>query len=102
LAAQLGQRDPAIDGTQRLPVEQNLARVRLDETDQQTRGRRLAAAGFADDAERFALRDLEIDAIDGLHQLGIEPTRIGQQLATILGSPAEKQPRYDRYRSVAR
>ena len=50
-------------------------------------------------------RSLKLDsvgAIDGLHQLGIEPTRIGQQLATILGSPAEKQPRYDRYRSVAR
>jgi NTP pyrophosphatase (non-canonical NTP hydrolase) len=49
-------------------------------------------------------RSLKLDsvgAIDGLHQLGIEPTRIGQQLATILGSPAEKQPRYDRYRSVA-
>jgi NADH dehydrogenase len=50
-------------------------------------------------------RSLKLDsvgAIDGLHQLGIEPTRIGQQLATILGSSAEKQPRYDRYRSAAR
>ena len=50
-------------------------------------------------------RSLKLDsvgAIDGLHQLGIEPTRIGQQLATILGSPAEKQPRYDRYRRAAR
>ncbi|MGL6289335.1 MAG: complex I NDUFA9 subunit family protein [Silanimonas sp.] len=50
-------------------------------------------------------RSLKLDsvgAIDGLHQLGIEPTRIGQQLATILGSPAEKQPRYDRYRGAAR
>jgi NADH dehydrogenase len=50
-------------------------------------------------------RSLKLDsvgAIDGLHQLGIEPTRIGQQLATILGSPAEKQPRYDRYRGSAR
>lgn len=50
-------------------------------------------------------RSLKLDsvgAIDGLHQLGIEPTRIGQQLATILGSSAEKQPRYDRYRGAAR
>jgi NADH dehydrogenase len=50
-------------------------------------------------------RSLKLDsvgAIDGLHQLGIEPTRIGQQLATILGSPAQKQPRYDRYRGAAR
>ena len=50
-------------------------------------------------------RSLKLDsvgAIDGLHQLGIEPTRIGQQLAVILGSPAEKQPRYDRYRRSAR
>lgn len=50
-------------------------------------------------------RSLKLDSVggvDGLHRLGITPTRIGQQLATILGSPAEKQPRYDRYRSVAR
>ena len=48
-------------------------------------------------------RSLKLDsvgAIDGLHQLGIVPTRVGQQLATILGSPAEKQPRYDRYRAA--
>ena len=50
-------------------------------------------------------RSLKLDsvgAVDGLHRLGIEPTRIGQQLATILGSPAQKQPRYDRYRGAAR
>ena len=42
------------------------------------------------------------EAIDGLHQLGITPTRIGEQLAQILGAPGEKQPRYDRYRKNAR
>lgn len=48
-------------------------------------------------------RSLKLDsvgAIDGLHQLGILPTRIGQQLPAILGSPAGKQPRYDRYRAA--
>ncbi|WP_028770484.1 complex I NDUFA9 subunit family protein [Silanimonas lenta] len=48
-------------------------------------------------------RSLKLDsvgAIDGLHQLGIPPTRIGQQLPAILGSPAGKQPRYDRYRAA--
>ena len=50
-------------------------------------------------------RSLKLDsvgAIDGLHQLGITPTRIGPQLPVILGSPAVKQPRYDRYRRSAR
>ncbi len=50
-------------------------------------------------------RSLKLDsvgAIDGLHQLGITPTRIGQQLDVILGSPTVKQPRYDRYRRSAR
>lgn len=50
-------------------------------------------------------RSLKLDsvgAVDGLHRLGITPTRIGQQLATILGSPNEKQSRYARYRRTAR
>lgn len=48
-------------------------------------------------------RSLKLDsvgAIDGLHQLGIPPTRIGQQLPAILGSTAGRQPRYDRYRTA--
>lgn len=45
-----------------------------------------------------SLKTDSVGAVDGLHRLGIEPTRIGQQLANILGSAAEKQPRYDRYR----
>ena len=48
-------------------------------------------------------RSLKLDsvgAIDGLHQLGIPPTRIGQQLPAILGSTAGRQPRYDRYRAA--
>lgn len=50
-------------------------------------------------------RSLKLDsvgAIDGLHRLGITPTRIGPQLAAILGSAAVKQPRYARYRRNAR
>lgn len=50
-------------------------------------------------------RSLKLDsvgAVDGLHRLGITPTRIGPQIATILGSRDVKQPRYDRYRRDAR
>lgn len=50
-------------------------------------------------------RSLKLDsvgAVDGLHRLGITPTRIGQELPVILGSDAVKQPRYDRYRRGAR
>lgn len=54
---------------------------------------------FSSDNYRSMKLD-SVGAIDGLHQLGIVPTRVGQQLATILGSPAEKQPRYDRYRAA--
>ena len=49
-----------------------------------------------------SLKTDSVGAIDGLHRLGIEPTRIGQQLASILGSAAEKQPRYARYRRDSR
>lgn len=50
-------------------------------------------------------RSLKLDsvgAVDGLHRLGITPTRIGPMLPAILGSDAVKQPRYDRYRRSAR
>jgi NADH dehydrogenase len=50
-------------------------------------------------------RSLKLDsvgAIDGLHQLGITPTRVGPELATILGTVASKQSRYGRYRRAAR
>lgn len=49
-----------------------------------------------------SLKTDSVGAVDGLHQLGIEPTRIGQQLPLILGSPREKQSRYDRYRRGSR
>ncbi len=56
---------------------------------------------FSSDNYR-SLKTDSVGAIDGLHQLGITPTRIGEQLAQILGAPGEKQPRYDRYRKNAR
>ena len=43
------------------------ARRRLQAEDRQ-RERRLAAAGFADEAEALALLELEIDAVDGVQQ----------------------------------
>ncbi|MCZ8317891.1 MAG: complex I NDUFA9 subunit family protein [Lysobacteraceae bacterium] len=56
---------------------------------------------FSSDNFRSLLTD-SVGAVDGLHRLGIVPTRIGQQLPAILGSPDVKQPRYDRYRRAAR
>jgi hypothetical protein len=50
-----------------LAVENQGTGIGLDQADQQPRRRRLAAAGLADDAQRFALADLEADRIDGLH-----------------------------------
>jgi len=49
-------------------VEQQLALVGLDQADQQPRGRGLAAARLADDAERLALGDGEVHAVDRLHR----------------------------------
>ena len=48
----------------RLAVEQDIALVRLDDLHDQPRGGGLAAARLAHDAERLALHDVEIDAVD--------------------------------------
>lgn len=56
---------------------------------------------FSSDNYRSLALD-SVGAVDGLHRLGITPTRIGPMLPAILGSDAVKQPRYDRYRRTAR
>lgn len=48
-------------------------------------------------------RSLQVDSvggIDGLHRLGIEPTRVAQVLPDILGHHEEKQMRFARYRAM--
>ena len=47
-----------------LPVELDRAAGRLDQPDQQPAGGRLAAAGLADQAERLAAPDVEVDPVD--------------------------------------
>ncbi len=42
---------------------------RLDQAQNAAPGRRLAAAGLADKAERLARRDVERDAVDGMHMI---------------------------------
>src|SRR5918993_5794545 len=54
--------EPEVLRADRLAVEERLARIRRDELHEQPRRRRLAAARFADDAERLAFDHLEIDA----------------------------------------
>src|SRR5206468_8288749 len=50
-----------------LTVENDLAVGRLDQAQHAASGRRLAAAGFADEAERLAAVDRERDPIDGIN-----------------------------------
>lgn len=48
-------------------------------------------------------RSLQVDSvggIDGLHRLGIEPTRVAQVLPDILGHFEDKQTRFARYRAM--
>ena len=75
LAAQLGERQPVAEAE---PVEDDLARVRLDQPDQQPRGGRLAAARLADDAERLAAGHLEGDAV---HRLDVRDLAAEQAAA---------------------
>ena len=54
-------------GADRLAVEQDVSGVGRDDLHDQPGGRGLAAAGLADDAERLALGDVEVDAVDRAH-----------------------------------
>lgn len=54
---------------------------------------------FSSDNFRSLLTD-SIGGIDGLHRLGIEPTRVGAWLPVILGHADDKQARYARYRAL--
>jgi NADH dehydrogenase len=53
---------------------------------------------FSSDNYRSLLTD-SVGGIDGLHRLGIEPTKIAAILPAILGSADDRQPRLDRYRA---
>ena len=59
----------ALEGDHVDAVEADLARGRLEQPQQRASERRLAAAGLADEPDRLAAMDVEIDAVDGL-QLG--------------------------------
>src|SRR5262249_52431275 len=50
-----------------LPLEEDLARGRLDQAEDRAADRRLAAARLADETEGLAVADLERDVVDGLH-----------------------------------
>ena len=51
-----------------LALEAHRARRRVHQAQHQASGGRLAAAGFADQRQRLAARDLETDVLDGAHQ----------------------------------
>jgi len=54
---------------------------------------------FSSDNFRSLLTDA-VGGIDGLHRLGIEPTRVDARLPDILGHAADRQARYARYRAA--
>jgi uncharacterized protein YbjT (DUF2867 family) len=54
---------------------------------------------FSSDNFRSLLND-SVGGIDGLHRLGIEPTRVSAKLPEILGHLDDRQTRYARYRAA--
>lgn len=54
---------------------------------------------FSSDNFRSLLND-SVGGIDGLHRLGIVPTRVEAKLPEILGHGDDRQTRYDRYRAA--
>ena len=68
---------------------------------EQPRRRRLAAARFADDAERLAFHHLEIDAVDGAHD-GFGAAEHGLADGEVLDEPAHREQRLGGTAAVAR
>ena len=60
----LGSRLQVLGG---LAEDDDLALLRLDEVEDLQQRRRLAAPRLADEAERLALPDVEVDVVDGVH-----------------------------------
>ena len=54
---------------------------------------------FSSDNYRSLLTDA-VGGIDGLHRLGIEPTRVAGRLPEILGHAEDRQATYARYRAA--
>lgn len=54
---------------------------------------------FSSDNYRSLLTD-SVGGVDGLHRLGIVPTRVAERLPDILGHADDKQARYARYRAL--
>lgn len=54
---------------------------------------------FSSDNFRSLLTD-SVGGVDGLHRLGIEPTRVDAKLPEILGHVHDRQSRYTRYRAA--
>ncbi len=65
--AAIGAQIAAAEPANRHPVEHDLAGFRFDEAEQALRQARLAAAGFADEADGFPARDRQADAVDRPH-----------------------------------
>ena len=65
-----------------LAAEPHLAGRRLDQPQDAAAGRRLAAARFADQAERFSLLDREADVVDGAHdrRAGANSPRVAREV----------------------
>ena len=98
LAAIVGEADRVADA---LAVEDDLALVRVDELHQQPRRRRLAAAALAHDAQRLALLDGEVDAVDRAHH-ALRPEQAAALDREVLDEAVHRDERLRRPAAVAR
>src|ERR1043166_5254004 len=65
-------------------VEADRSFGRLEQAQQQLADRRLAAAGFADEAQRLARLDRKADAVDRLHLRGVAAEQSAAQREVFL------------------
>ena len=77
-------------------LEPDLAGGRLDQPQDAAAGRRLARAGFADQPERLARRDVEAHIVDRVHHAGRRAPEQPPPTCEVLGQILDAQQRLNR------
>ena len=92
MSRQSARNAPMCERADVLALKPDFAGGRLDQAQDAAAGGRFAGAGFADEAERLALLDVEADAVDGMHDGLVAQQEAGADVE-LLGQVPDREQR---------